>query len=140
MLNYGLMVDKESMFNTPNTFGIFALDRMLAWLERQGGVEAIHKRNKEKAGLIYDAIDNSDFWVPHAERDSRSIMNITWKATSPELEASFIKEADRAGLKGLKGHRSVGGIRASIYNACPTSSVQALVSFMDDFASRHSAS
>ena len=137
MLNYGLMVDKESMFNTPNTFGIFALDRMLAWLEKQGGVDAINVQNKNKANLIYNTLDSSEFWTPHAKKDSRSIMNITWKLPNSELESKFINEAKEAGLEGLKGHRSVGGIRASIYNACPTKSVKHLVEFMNDFADRN---
>ena len=137
MLYYGLMVDKNSMFNTPNTFGIFALDRMLAWLERQGGVNSIHNQNRLKANNIYQVLDASEFWKPHAETNSRSIMNITWRLNSVELENLFVTEADRQGLKGLKGHRSVGGLRASIYNACPVSSVDTLVSFMMDFEQRH---
>ena len=90
MLNYKLMVEKNSMFNTPNTFGIFALDRMLAWLERQGGVSAIHIQNKAKAKRIYDILDGSDFWLPHANTNSRSIMNITWKIHQTELESTFL--------------------------------------------------
>ena len=137
MLNYGLMVDKGSMFNTPNTFGIFALDRMLAWLERQGGVQPMHQQNQHKAQLIYQTLDSSAFWIPHAQKDSRSIMNITWRLQNPELEQIFVAEAEKINLKGLKGHRSVGGIRASIYNACPVESVQALVEFMNDFVARY---
>ena len=137
MLNYGLMVDKNSMFNTPNTFGIFALERMLAWLDRQGGVDAIHTQNINKAGQIYAVLDNSDFWQPHADANSRSIMNITWRLKNTNLESVFISEANEQGLKGLKGHRSVGGLRASIYNACPVKSVNALVDFMQDFERRH---
>ena len=137
MLNYGLLVDKESMFNTPNTFGIFALDRMLAWLERNGGVTEIQKQNQHKASLIYNELDSSDFWVPHAHKNSRSLMNITWRIQDSSLEAKFVSEADQAGIKGVKGHRSVGGIRASIYNACPIESVNALVDFMRDFLSKH---
>ena len=137
MLNYKLMVDKNSMFNTPNTFGIFALDRMLAWLERQGGVSAIYTQNQEKAKRIYDILDGSDFWKPHADTDSRSLMNITWKIHNAELESVFLQEANAHDLKGLKGHRSVGGLRASIYNACPLESVDALVSFMKSFEERH---
>ena len=137
MLNYKLMVDKNSMFNTPNTFGIFALDRMLAWLERQGGVSAIHTQNMEKANRIYSILDGSDFWVPYAQTNSRSLMNITWKIQDSTLEATFLTECDAQGLKGLKGHRSVGGLRASIYNACSLESVEALASFMQDFEQRH---
>ena len=137
MLNYKLMVEKNSMFNTPNTFGIFALDRMLAWLERQGGVSAIYTQNSAKAKRIYDILDGSDFWVPHANENSRSMMNITWKISNPKLEGIFLKESDAVGLKGLKGHRSVGGLRASIYNACSPNSVEALAEFMQDFERRH---
>ena len=137
MLNYGLMVDKQSMFNTPNTFGIFALERMLAWIERQGGVDTIHQQNQEKAALLYQELDSSDFWQPHARRDSRSIMNVTWRIHDPKLEAMFVQEAEDVHLKGVKGHRSVGGIRASIYNACPLESVLELVSFMRNFVERY---
>ena len=98
------------MFNTPNTFGIFALDRMLAWLERQGGVDAINRQNKTKAESIYTVLDSSEFWVPHAEKNSRSIMNITWRLADTDLEAVLLQEADKQHLKGLKGHRSVGGL------------------------------
>ncbi len=137
MLNYKLMVDKNSMFNTPNTFGIFALDRMLAWLERQGGVDAIHAKNTQKANRIYNLLDGSDFWQAHADTDSRSLMNITWRIHNSDLESAFLAEAESHNLKGLKGHRSVGGLRASIYNACSVESVETLASFMQDFEQRH---
>ncbi|MEC7985083.1 MAG: 3-phosphoserine/phosphohydroxythreonine transaminase [Myxococcota bacterium] len=137
MLNYGLMVEKNSMFNTPNTFGIFALDRMLAWLENAGGVESIEKINQQKASLIYQELDSSDFWIPHAKTNSRSLMNITWRIARPELEATFIEEARKEGLLALKGHRSVGGIRSSLYNACPLESAVALRDFMVLFRERH---
>ena len=137
MLNYALMVDKDSMFNTPNTFGIFALDCMLGWLQELGGVEVIEKQNQQKAQKIYDEIDNSPLWKPHATSTCRSLMNVTWRAHEESLEGIFVKEAEAQGLKGLKGHRSAGGIRASIYNACSQESVDVLVSFMKDFALRH---
>ena len=137
MLNYALMVEKDSMFNTPNTFGIFALDRMFKWMEDQGGLESIETINRKKAALIYDALDSSDFWVPYSAKDSRSWMNITWNIADRTLEGKFIADADKAGLKALKGHRSIGGIRASIYNACGIESVKALVRFMEEFASKH---
>jgi phosphoserine aminotransferase len=137
MLNYALMVSKNSMFNTPNTFGIFALERMLAWLEDLGGIEVIEKENREKAESIYRELDSSDFWIPHAESSSRSLMNITWRIAQNDLEGTFIAEAKAEGLLALKGHRSVGGIRASLYNACRLESAQALVSFMQDFRSRY---
>lgn len=136
MLSYDLMVKKSSMFNTPNTFGIYALDRVLAWVEDMGGVEAMTTRNTNKAAMLYGELDRTAFWRPHAQEDSRSQMNITWRTPSPELDTAFVAEALDAGLSGLKGHRSVGGIRASIYNACGPQSVQALVSFMQDFERR----
>ena len=137
MLSYGLMVDKGSMFNTPNTFGIFALERMLAWLQGLGGVSAIAETNQQKADALYGVLDSSDFWVPHAAKNSRSLMNVTWRIQQQQLESVFIEEAEKAGLKALKGHRSVGGIRASIYNACPLESVQALCEFMTNFERNH---
>ena len=137
MLNYGLMVDKDSMFNTPNTFGIFALERMLCWLEEQGGVQHMTTVNQQKSDLIYNALDATDFWTPHAKKDSRSQMNVTWRAPTVDLEHKFLQEADQNGLKALKGHRSVGGIRASMYNACGLDSVTALVHFMNDFVQKN---
>ena len=137
MLNYALMADNNSMYNTPNTFGIFALDCMLGWIEEQGGINGMESINQNKAKLIYDVLDSSDFWDPHAETSSRSLMNITWRLTNSALEKEFLSQAEKHDLKGLKGHRSVGGVRASIYNACPTASVQALVDFMKDFERTH---
>ena len=137
MLNYALMVEKDSMFNTPNTFGIYALDKMFAWMEAQGGLEAISKRNETKSSLIYDELDSSDFWVPHARKDSRSQMNITWRIQNQDLEKIFLQEAAEEGLLALKGHRSVGGIRASLYNACSIESAQILASFMKSFRERY---
>lgn len=135
MLSYDLMVKKSSMFNTPNTFGIYALDRVLAWVEEMGGVAAMTTRNEEKASMLYGELDRTGFWRPHARTDSRSQMNVTWRTPAPELDAAFVSEAAAAGLSGLKGHRSVGGIRASLYNACGIESVSALVTFMKAFES-----
>ena len=137
MLDYGVMVDQGSMYNTPNTFGVFALDRMLAWVEDLGGLGAMHRINTEKADLLYGELDRTAFWAAHAETGSRSQMNVTWRISNPDLEPVFAKEADAADLKGLKGHRSVGGLRASLYNACSVDSVRALVDFMQDFERRH---
>jgi len=133
MLDYSVAVDNDSMYNTPNTFGIFALERVLAWVEAAGGMPAMEARNRRKAEILYAELDRSDFWRPHAQLDSRSWMNITWRLPTPELEAAFVQQATAAGLVGLKGHRSVGGIRASLYNAVEPASVQALVSFMQAF-------
>ena len=135
MLDYSVHSSKGSLFNTPNTFGIFVLDRVLNWVEENGGLEGAIARNITKSNLLYDELDRSDFWRPHAEKDSRSVMNVTWRLPNTELEEKFLEEAILAGLGGLKGHRSVGGIRASLYNGCPIESVEALVSFMRDFES-----
>lgn len=133
MLDYGLMVDKGSMFNTPNTFGIFALERVLAWIEDKGGLAAMREHNIKKANILYDEVARTDFWKPHAQADARSMMNVTWTIANRDLEPVFVKEATAAGLNNLKGHRSVGGLRASIYNACPVESIETLVAFMQEF-------
>lgn len=137
MLDYQTHISKGSMFNTPNTSGIFVLDRVLAWVERNGGLDGAIGRNRKKSSLLYGLLDSSDFWKPHATERSRSVMNVTWRLADEELEPIFLEEAGGAGMGGLKGHRSVGGIRASMYNGCPLDSVEALVSFMSDFESRH---
>lgn len=137
MLDYVLQTKENSLYNTPSTFGIFALERVLAWLEGVGGVPAIDALNQQKADLLYAELDRSAYWRPHARPDSRSRMNVTWRLPSEELEARFVTEAEAAGLKGLKGHRLVGGLRASLYNALPLASVEALVGFMQDFERRN---
>ena len=137
MLSYGLMSDKGSMFNTPNTFGIYALERVLAWLEQQGGVSAMAQVTSRKAARLYSELDRTDFWLPHADHNSRSDMNITWRIADDSLVSTFLAEAAKEGLVALRGHRSVGGLRASIYNACPEDSVRALVDFMVAFEGRH---
>ena len=137
MLDYQTHISKGSMFNTPNTYGIFVLDKVLAWVERNGGLEGAVERNQEKSGLLYGILDGSDFWRPHAEVGSRSMMNVTWRLADESLEEVFLSEAADSGMGGLKGHRSVGGIRASLYNGCPVESVEALASFMAEFESRH---
>ncbi len=133
MLDYRVHIAKNTLFNTPNTVGIFVVDRYLAWLQEQGGVDAIFAMNREKAGKLYAELDRGDFWLPHAEKNSRSLMNVTWRIRQPDLEPVFLAEATEAGFSGLKGHRSVGGIRASLYNACSMEAVEALVEFMRDF-------
>lgn len=137
MLDYRVHHKDGSLYNTPNAFGIYVLERVLAWMEANGGLQGAIARNQEKAGLLYGELDRSAFWRPHAEKASRSVMNVTWRLPTEALEETFVKEAKAAGLDGLKGHRSVGGIRASIYNACPRESVEALVGFMRDFEARH---
>ena len=138
MLDYHTHISKGSMFNTPNTSGIFVLDRVLAWMERNGGLDGAVSRNSDKASLLYHQLDSSDFWRPHASKESRSLMNVTWRLANENLEGSFLEEATKAGMGGLKGHRSVGGIRASMYNGCPMDSVEALDAFMEEFENRHS--
>lgn len=134
MLNYKTHADKGSMFNTPPCFAIYCVGRVMNWLKRQGGVDAIRLRNEKKAALLYDAMDSTDFYRGHAEKGSRSLMNVSFNLPTPELEAKFIAEAAEKGFDGLKGHRSIGGCRASIYNAFPMEGVEKLVDFMTAFA------
>jgi phosphoserine aminotransferase len=137
MLQYGVHVENKSMYNTPPVFAIYIMRLVLAWLLKQGGLAAIGARNARKANKLYAAIDRTAFYRGHAEHDSRSRMNVTFRLPSEELEKKFIKEATAAGLDGLKGHRSVGGLRASIYNAFPEEGVDALVQFMSEFERRN---
>jgi phosphoserine aminotransferase len=127
----------KSMYNTPPVFPIYVMRLVLAWLLKRGGLEAIEKTNIRKAEKLYAAIDRTEFYRGHAEKDSRSRMNVTFRLPSEELEKAFAKEAAAAGLDGLKGHRSVGGMRASIYNAFPEEGVDALVQFMQEFERRN---
>ena len=138
MLDYRLLAENGSMLNTPNTWGIYLISLVCEWLREQGGVAAMEVKNQEKAAILYDAIDASDgYYTGHADRAARSLMNVTFRLPSEDLEKQFCTEATAAGLDGLKGHRSVGGIRASIYNAFPREGVTALVVFMHDFAQRN---
>ena len=134
MLRYKTHADKDSMFNTTPCFAIYAIGLVLKWLKNTGGLTAIEKMNQDKAALLYQAIDNSSFYKGHAQKDSRSMMNITFNLPTPDLEAKFVHEATAVSLDGLKGHRSVGGCRASIYNAFPREGVEKLVHFMEEFA------
>lgn len=133
MLNYKTHAEKGSMFNTPPCFAVYVVGLVLKWLKKLGGVAAIEKINREKAALLYAKIDESGYYRGHAEPASRSLMNVTFNLATPELEAKFIAEATAIGLNGLKGHRSVGGCRASIYNAFPREGVVKLVEFMREF-------
>jgi phosphoserine aminotransferase len=133
MLDYRTHVENKSLYNTPNTWGIYILNLVCQWLKDRGGLEGMARENDAKAQLIYDAIDATDFYRGHASADSRSAMNVTFRLPSEELEKRFTAEATAQGLDGLKGHRSVGGIRASIYNAFPRDGVEALVAFMREF-------
>ncbi|MFD4491543.1 3-phosphoserine/phosphohydroxythreonine transaminase [Lysinibacillus fusiformis] len=138
MLKYTTHADSNSLYNTPPTFGIYMLGEVLKWVESNGGVAAVEKHNELKAKVIYDAIDNSNgFYKGHATPESRSLMNITFRVTDEELEKLFLAEAKAAGFVGLNGHRSVGGCRASTYNAVPLEACEALRDFMVDFQQKH---
>lgn len=139
MLNYRTHISKNSMFNTPPTWGIYIVALVMEWLESEGGLSAIEKRNAQKAALLYETIDTIPLYACPIERESRSRMNVVFRIGGGDsaLEAKFIAEAAAAGLQNLKGHRSVGGIRASIYNAQPMAGVQALVDFMGAFAQKY---
>lgn len=138
-LRYKTHADKQSLYNTPNTFGILVLKLVLEWMRDAGGVSALETHNRNKAGKLYGLLDGSSLYEPHAQKDSRSLMNVTWTLAGKdqaEIDArtqTFLAQAKAAGLDGLKGHRSVGGCRASIYNAFPAAGVDALCEFMTEF-------
>ncbi|MBZ0090146.1 MAG: 3-phosphoserine/phosphohydroxythreonine transaminase [Thermoanaerobaculia bacterium] len=137
-LKYAIHAKERSLYNTPPVFGIYVLRLVLRWLLDNGGLPAMAERNRRKADKIYAAIDGSGGWYRgHSQPESRSWMNIPFRLPSEELEKAFVAEASKAGMSGLKGHRSVGGIRASIYNAFPEAGVDALVGFMADFQRRN---
>jgi phosphoserine aminotransferase len=133
MLNYAVHAENDSLYNTPNTFGIYILGLTMAWLRNLGGLSAIGAINQRKAGKLYAEIDRTGFYRGTAEKASRSLMNITFRLATEELEKQFVKESTAAGFDGLKGHRSVGGMRASVYNAFPEEGIDALISFMQEF-------
>lgn len=133
MFDYQTMIDKDSMYNTPPCWCIYMLGLTMDWLEEQDGVEGMQKIKHDKAQLLYDVLDNSSFYVPHADKNSRSDMNVTFRCKDEELDKKFILLAKDEGLENLKGHRVTGGIRASIYNAMPIEGVQKLRDFMIQF-------
>lgn len=137
VLNYGLMADDDSMLNTPPTLSWYLAGLVLKWLRRQGGLAPMAERNRAKAEKLYRAIDASGFYRNPVSPACRSWMNVPFTLSRPGLDQQFVEEAARAGLLHLKGHRAVGGMRASLYNAMPPEGVDALVAFMDDFAHRH---
>jgi phosphoserine aminotransferase len=137
MFNYKTHVDANSMFNTPPTYSIYIAKLVFEWLKEQGGIEAIAKKNRAKAKLIYDYLDRSSLFKGTVEEKDRSLMNVPFVLSTKELDAAFIEEATKQGLINLKGHRSVGGMRASIYNAMPIEGVQALVDFMKQFEEKN---
>ncbi len=133
MLDYATHAKADSLYNTPNTFGVYIIGLVCEWIENMGGLAGMKARNAEKAALLYDAIDASDFYSGFADKGSRSQMNVTFRLPSEELEAQFAAQSVKANMIGLMGHRSVGGMRASLYNAVELENVQALVEFMREF-------
>jgi phosphoserine aminotransferase len=133
MLNYAVHAENGSLYNTPPAFGVYVLGLVMEWLIGQGGLAGIAAVNERKAGALYAELDRTGFWRPTARKDSSSLMNVTFRLASEDLEKTFVKEATAAGLDGLKGHRSVGGMRASIYNAFPEQGITTLVDFMREF-------
>ena len=134
MLNYKVMADNDSMYNTPPTYCIYIAKLVYEWILSIGGLETMQKRNQEKAAILYDYLDSQDYYVAPVEKESRSMMNVTFVTGDADLDKKFAKEAAEQGLVNLKGHRSVGGMRASIYNAMPKEGVEKLVAFMKEFA------
>lgn len=138
MLSYKTHIENNSLYNTPNTFGIYMFDLVTKWIKKQGGLKKINEYNLKKADLLYKFLDeNIDFYIPFAKKDSRSLMNVTFNLKNEELEKRFVEFSQKENMIGLKGHRSLGGIRASIYNAVSLEDVKALVSFMDEFARKN---
>lgn len=137
VMDYKVMIEKDSMLNTPPCWCIYMLGNTLDWLESMGGVAEMEKLNREKAKLVYDYLDESKLFIPHAKEGSRSMMNITFRTKSPELDGEFTKTAAKRGMLNLKGHRTTGGMRASLYNAMPMEGVIALVDYMKEFEVTH---
>ena len=137
LLDYNTYTKNKSLYNTIPTFPVYVVGEVLKWIKAEGGLKAMEKHNQEKAAILYEAIDATGFYKGTADRDSRSLMNVTFRLPSEELETKFWKEAEKAGLNGLKGHRNVGGIRASIYNAFPVAGVRELVKFMKEFEAKN---
>lgn len=137
MLDYKVHADNDSMYNTPPTYGIYMAKLMFDWLAEKGGIEAIQKTNEYKAGLLYDAIDASDLFKCPVAKEDRSLMNVVFTIGDKDMETLFINKAKEAGLVNLGGHRSIGGMRASIYNAMPVEGVKALIAFMKEFELNH---
>jgi phosphoserine aminotransferase len=136
MVRYATHAEASSLYNTPSTFGIYLMGRVFRWMIQGGGLPEMERRNREKARILYDTLEALPFYACAAGEGSRSLMNVTFRTPSPEQDKRFVAEAEKAGLSGLKGHRSVGGMRASIYNAFPREGCEALAAFMRDFAAR----
>jgi len=133
LMRYQTMIDSDSMLNTPPCYTIYMLGLVLKWLDKQGGVEGMARIKADKAKILYDVLDDSEMFIGCAEKDARSDMNVTFRTRTEELDAAFVREAVKAGFENLKGHRIVGGMRASVYNAMPVEGVYALAAFMRDF-------
>ena len=133
MLKFKTHADAGSLYNTPNCYCIYMCGKVFKWLKKKGGLEVMKERNEKKAKLLYDYLDSSKLFKGTVEKDSRSLMNVPFVTGDKDLDAKFVKEAKEAGLENLKGHRTVGGMRASIYNAMPYEGVEALVAFMKKF-------
>ncbi len=137
MLKYKTMADSNSMYNTPPCYTIYMCGKVFKWLKTQGGLSAMKERNERKAALLYDYLDSTDFYTATARKEDRSIMNVPFVTGNADLDAEFVAGAKKAGIENIKGHRSVGGMRASIYNAMPYEGVEALVNFMKEFEAAH---
>jgi len=137
MLDYKVQADKGSMLNTPPVFAVYFMGLVFKWILKNGGLKGIADRNDQKAKMIYGAIDGSEFYQAVARPDSRSRMNLTFRTPNEDLDAKFVAEALEHDMSGLKGHRSVGGLRASLYNALPLEACQTLAAFMKDFAQKN---
>lgn len=138
LMSYKSYADGDSLQNTIPTFPLYMTGLVLKWIEKNGGLKEVEQKNKRKASVLYEELDSNEFYTPFvSEKTDRSLMNVTFTLPTEELDAKFVKEATAAGLNGLKGHRSVGGLRASIYNAFPEEGVKALVDFMGDFAKKN---
>ena len=132
LADYQTYVDEGSMYNTPNTFGIYMIGEVVSWIREQGGLAALGERNARKAAVLYDFLDQSRVWRAYARPGSRSNMNVAFRGATPDLEAALVARAEERGLSGLPGHRAVGGLRASIYNAFPEEGVHRLVELLDE--------
>ena len=133
MMKYKTQADKNSLYNTPNCWCIYICGKVFKWLKKNGGLEAMNERNEKKAKLLYDYLDQSKLFKGTVRKEDRSLMNVPFVTGDKDLDAKFVAEAKEAGLENLKGHRTVGGMRASIYNAMPYAGVEALVKFMGEF-------
>ena len=137
MLKFKTHADNDSLYNTPPAYGIYICGKVFKWIKKMGGLEVMKQRNEEKAKILYDFLDSSELFKGTVVKEDRSLMNVPFITGDADLDAKFVAEAKKAGLESLKGHRSVGGMRASIYNAMPKAGVEKLVEFMGDFEKKN---